>query len=164
MIRYVAGFCYTEDRQRVLLVRKKKPTWQANKLNGVGGRVEDDESFEAAMAREFSEEVGVACVPWERTVTITLSERPVQIACFRAFSDIVRSHPQKNDIGELLGLHNVDGLRFDNLANNVAWLIPLHLDDVAFPMNVMDIGRDEDRDAANAIMEGGINDHPVACQ
>lgn len=55
---YVLGFAFTHDG-RVALIRKNRPAWQAGKLNGIGGKVEESENASAAMAREFYEETGV---------------------------------------------------------------------------------------------------------
>ena len=41
----------------VVLIRKNKPSWQSGKLNGVGGHIEEKETPEMAMGREFLEEV-----------------------------------------------------------------------------------------------------------
>lgn len=63
-ITYVVGFAFSEERSRVVLIRKTKPKWQAGYLNGVGGKVEPtDSSAHAAMAREFHEETGVLTEP-----------------------------------------------------------------------------------------------------
>jgi 8-oxo-dGTP diphosphatase len=53
---YVAGFLFDSKRENVVLIRKNKPEWQADKLNGVGGKIEDGEVPAAAMFREFTEE------------------------------------------------------------------------------------------------------------
>ena len=56
--RYVLGFAFFEDK--VVLIRKERPAWQAGFLNGVGGHIEDSDKTPAdAMAREFSEETSV---------------------------------------------------------------------------------------------------------
>lgn len=57
-VRYVAGFMFTFDRDRVALIRKQKPVWQRGKLNGIGGKVEPGETAVQAMVREFQEETG----------------------------------------------------------------------------------------------------------
>lgn len=57
-MKYVVGFCFDHDLERVLLVRKARPEWQVGRLNGVGGKVEEGESPRAAMEREFAEETG----------------------------------------------------------------------------------------------------------
>lgn len=55
---YVLGFAFTHDG-RVALIRKKRPQWQEGRLNGIGGKVEDNESSIEAMQREFLEETGL---------------------------------------------------------------------------------------------------------
>ncbi len=56
---FVCGFCFDENRKRVVLIEKSQPAWQAGRLNGVGGKVEPGESVADAMTREFKEEAGV---------------------------------------------------------------------------------------------------------
>ena len=64
---YVVALCFTPDRERVVLLRKTHPTWQAGRFNGPGGKIEDGEMEEEALAREFLEETGMATLPsdWE---------------------------------------------------------------------------------------------------
>lgn len=64
MTAYVCGFAFEPDR-RVWLIQKNRPEWQKGKLNGVGGKIEFNETAVAAMAREFQEEAGVA-IPLQR--------------------------------------------------------------------------------------------------
>lgn len=60
--RYVLGFAFTPADQ-VALIQKAKPEWQKGLLNGIGGKVEDDETNIQAMVREFKEETGVEIGP-----------------------------------------------------------------------------------------------------
>jgi 8-oxo-dGTP diphosphatase len=65
MKRYVLGFCFGPSLRTVVLIRKTRPEWQAGRLNGVGGHIEDGETPLAAMKREFCEEADCATVlPW----------------------------------------------------------------------------------------------------
>lgn len=66
MKAYCCGFLFTHDYREVLLIEKRRPAWQAGKLNGVGGHVEQhaNETPYAAMVREFKEEVGVEVLNW----------------------------------------------------------------------------------------------------
>jgi 8-oxo-dGTP pyrophosphatase MutT (NUDIX family) len=61
MKRYVLGFAFSEDKSRVVLIRKNGNSVPAHagKLNGVGGKIEPSESSFEAMEREFREETGV---------------------------------------------------------------------------------------------------------
>lgn len=56
---YVLGFAFDVDTDRVCLIGKKRPAWQAGKLNGIGGRIEPGELPRDAMVREFEEEAGM---------------------------------------------------------------------------------------------------------
>jgi len=58
MPEYVVGFAI-DEHQRVLLIRKKRPDYQAGKLNGVGGKIEWGETPTGAMRREFLEETTI---------------------------------------------------------------------------------------------------------
>lgn len=62
MKEYVAGFAF-DYRIKVVLILKDHPTWQAGKLNGVGGHILSHELPEECMSREFHEEVGVKTIP-----------------------------------------------------------------------------------------------------
>ena len=83
---YVCGFLFTPDRTRVLLIRKRRPPWQAGRLNGVGGKVEPGETVEAAMRREFREEAAVDVADWLRGVVLTGAHWRGHF--FRAFGDV----------------------------------------------------------------------------
>lgn len=63
MQEYVLGLALSSDRQKVLLIEKKRPVAQAGTWNGVGGKIELGESPNQAMAREFEEETGLVWPP-----------------------------------------------------------------------------------------------------
>lgn len=54
--RYCVGFAYYLDH--VVLIKKKRPDFQAGLFNGIGGSLEFGESHLQAMVREFREETG----------------------------------------------------------------------------------------------------------
>lgn len=62
---YVVGFCFDTTMEHVLLINKKRPDWQAGKLNGIGGKIEEHEIAPGAMRREFGEETGLYIPDWE---------------------------------------------------------------------------------------------------
>lgn len=55
---YVLGFLFSLDLSRVVLIRKEKPARQKGHWNGVGGKLEKNETAVSAMCREFWEETG----------------------------------------------------------------------------------------------------------
>ena len=67
-MRYVVGLLFSDNLDYVLLIEKKRPTWQAGKLNGVGGKAGQDEGLLAAMMREFKEETGVHVDSWKHLI------------------------------------------------------------------------------------------------
>jgi 8-oxo-dGTP diphosphatase len=59
-IEYVLGFTFDAAAERVLLVHKLRPDWQAGKLNGIGGKIEPGEAPIEALVREVSEEAAIS--------------------------------------------------------------------------------------------------------
>tara|TARA_B100000700_G_scaffold331796_1_gene468920 strand:- start:28939 stop:29340 length:402 start_codon:yes stop_codon:yes gene_type:complete len=59
MQKYVLGFAFNNDLTHVVLIKKNRPDFLKNKLNGVGGKIEPNENIEEAMVREFKEETGI---------------------------------------------------------------------------------------------------------
>jgi 8-oxo-dGTP diphosphatase len=59
MIMYVCGFIITSDFEKVTLIKKIKPDWEKDKLNGICGKVEKKEYPLQAMMRETKEETGI---------------------------------------------------------------------------------------------------------
>jgi 8-oxo-dGTP diphosphatase len=64
MEKYVVGIIFDTACENTLLIRKNRPVWQAGRLNGVGGRIEADETPYAAMVRECEEECGLVLENW----------------------------------------------------------------------------------------------------
>jgi 8-oxo-dGTP diphosphatase len=62
MKKMVVGFPL--DYSLVYLIKKKRPDWQAGKLNGIGGHVEEGENAKEAMIRECYEETGTKITDW----------------------------------------------------------------------------------------------------
>ena len=83
---YVVGFLFSNDRRWVTLIEKKRPDWQAGKLNGVGGKVEKGEAINDAMVREFREGTGVSTkwTDWEEFALLRGDHGAVYI--FRALN------------------------------------------------------------------------------
>lgn len=53
--QYVMGLIF-DTTDRILLIKKKRPSHQVGKWNGLGGKVEDNETITRAMTRETKEE------------------------------------------------------------------------------------------------------------
>ncbi len=139
--RYVRGFMFSDDWLRVLLIRKLKPKWQFGLLNGIGGHIEKGESEAEAMVREFKEETGVQTTKDEWKQTVILFGQTWSVYFYRACGDIdsaVNAAPDEGDVRQvpLRLLGNYDHLTISNLA----WIIPMQLDNIQFPVMVHDLG------------------------
>lgn len=122
MTKYVAGFFFSEDKKRVVLIEKKRPTWQIGKLNGVGGHVEENETPEAAMSREFFEETGVSINSWKSFVVLGGVDWSVNF--FYAIGPVDNCDSTTD---EDIKIVDVDNLPM-HVVGNLHWLIPLALD------------------------------------
>lgn len=126
-INYVCGFLFHGDW--VLLVKKKKPVWQAGLLNGIDGKVEKFETVGECMRREFLEETGRDVVDFK--LFATESGRDYKVYFYKSHlpSDEEWRAKYTNDVGEKLTW--IHPQRFDlhhAVVGNLNWLIPLALD------------------------------------
>lgn len=124
--RYVAGFAIRGD-DNVLLVRKNKPSWQHGLLNGIGGKVEGDEGYNAAMRREFREETGLDVLNW---LPFAREHGPGYIVMFYRTALMPNMLPARpvNDVGETLEWHSLRFVDDDEVVGNLQWLLPLARD------------------------------------
>ena len=126
-VRYSCGFCFSESRKVVLLIKKNKPTWQAGKLNGIGGHIEEGEDSLEAMRREMQEEAGITVDDW---VLFCKMENPAwECNFFYAFSNLILDAKSLTD--EIVAPYQVSSLFWGpyKLIPNLHYLIPLALDE-----------------------------------
>jgi 8-oxo-dGTP diphosphatase len=123
--QFVVGFLFEVDGNRVLLIEKKRPDWQRERLNGVGGRVEDGEDPYAAMRREFTEEAGVEVSDWYRFALLN-DRRGWSIHFFSAFNSTAfdAAHPMTDEALRRFFVWQRDHLP---VIPNLRWLIPMAL-------------------------------------
>jgi 8-oxo-dGTP diphosphatase len=131
---YVLALLFTPDACRVVLVRKKRPAWQAGRVNALGGKVLPGESAAEAASREVREEA-VARVPVEAWRELVVWRDPVYrmhvLSAFHAAADRARTAEDQE-----VFLADADDLPKECI-ENLRWLVPLALDrDVALPIQV----------------------------
>ena len=91
MIQYCLGFLFDIfDRDKVALIRKNRPSWQAGLLNGIGGKLEEGETYRQAMVREFFEETGNVAARWNLFAELfsghsAINGQPWKMGCFYGF-------------------------------------------------------------------------------
>lgn len=128
MKKYVVGFMFDDLGERVLLIRKNRPDWQAGKANGVGGKIEEGEMPLAAMTREFEEETGVKTdtTMWDCFALMSgFDFHDFEIYFFRAFNtELIFDAITVTD--EVIGRFWVAAL--PEHVPNLRWLIPMALE------------------------------------
>lgn len=138
--RYSAGLLFSLDGDRVALVRKKKPAWQAGKLNAIGGKIEPGESPHDCMVREFLEEAGVYFTCWSPLAVLTGAD--FECHFFTARSRLV-DHATTMEEEEIVVVPRLWALSDPTLIPNLRVLIPLALDEsgIAKPVQLRDAPR-----------------------
>ena len=128
MQQQVCGFLFGTDFRRVVLIRKNRPDWQKGKLNGVGGRVEENEDPLQAIRREFEEETGLPVPGWSSFCDLRIGDE-LSVHFFVAYVadnllDLVKSKTDES----VRVFHANSALLRSDLASNVRWLIPMAID------------------------------------
>lgn len=124
---YVVGFYFNiGDFNKVVLIEKKRPEWQAGKLNGIGGHIEKGEQPIDAMIREFYEETGVKIGEDFWVEFAEISNDDWKVFFFYSFGDITAC---KSTTDEKLVIVDVADLSKLDVIPNLRWLIPMCLDD-----------------------------------
>lgn len=127
MKKFVVGFAFTEDMDEVVLVRKNRPEWQAGKLNGVGGKVEEGESFSSAIGREFEEETGVPRENQHWALIATIGDEKYKMYIFAGKGDWALDATTTTD--ENIARYNVENFIRENIGPsptaifNIPWLL-----------------------------------------
>jgi 8-oxo-dGTP diphosphatase len=133
-MNYVVGFLFSPDRNRVVLIKKNKPEWQAGNYNGVGGKVEKDETYLDAMKREFKEETGVTIDEWIPYCTLSSDSFPDDMDSWA-----IRFFYATGNVDEVQSItsEQVDVLDTTELPEkvvpNLKWLIPMALSQKSTP-------------------------------
>lgn len=146
MKEYVVGFAYW--REHVLLIHKERgPAYVIGKLNGVGGKVEGNESPTEAMAREFEEETGIVSVPhytWLHNCTMNGPDYILHVLSVNLpneFDYYDVKNPEENaeklvwcqltEESFRIGCYDAEKEETVKLVENLQWLIPLTIDPTA---------------------------------
>ena len=125
---FCLGFAFDTSKHTVVLIRKRRPTWQAGFFNGVGGRIEEGEHPTEAMVREFEEETSVSTYLDDWNLAVRLKGNDYCVYVYAAFLEdlsgvktVTDETVVSFDLGEMWE-------RRGELISNTAWLISLCLD------------------------------------
>lgn len=146
MTPMVLGFMFNGARDSVVLIRKERPEWQRGKFNGVGGKVEEGESYEDAMIREFHEETGVLTTldDWRYFCSFKGhgTHGPFVIKCFEGSNEQIANdaHTTTDEQVLLLPVNIVLQDQFAAL-DKLRWMVSLALDRNCFATVLYEVRR-----------------------
>lgn len=113
---------FDKSCKKVALIKKSKPQWQLGKLNGIGGKIEKNETAYQAMIREFEEETGVTCQHWNEFCT--MKSPSWVVFCFASNGRLSDLKSMTNEQVKVIQLKN---LKKAKIIGNLHWLLPLAL-------------------------------------
>lgn len=132
MKNYVVGFLFNSEMTRVLLIHKRHgPQCVIEKWNGVGGKIEANESPYQAMVREFEEEAGISTREheWRRFTTLVGTTATVH---FFWMKDSCLLQQARDCTDEETGTFLTSDIGLDNVVvvvPNLRWMIPFLCDE-----------------------------------
>lgn len=119
--KWVLGFHFNKDFSKVILIKKKRgPSFNIGRWNGIGGKIEESETPEEAIEREAREEAAVTADKWIRFLDYITKEGVV--VCFFSLGkrgDISFTQCEDED------LKVFDTLNIDSPAVNIKWMIEM---------------------------------------
>jgi 8-oxo-dGTP diphosphatase len=131
MKHYVVGYLFSGDLQRVVLIRKTHPEWQAGKLNGVGGQIEPNESPLRAMQRKFLAEAGTRLTGWTQFATLT-DDNYFTAHFYWSLEIDLTDRQITSPTDEVAGWFQVSDVLTlkEACVANLLWLIPMAINDI----------------------------------
>lgn len=129
---YTLGFFFGKEETKVLLMLKSKPKWQRGFYNGVGGKIENDESTLEGFVREVREELGI-CL--EKALSVVNLVRKIVFTCRGGTVHIFRVivlddkffKSLKSLTDEPVAIFPIHELPVNQITN-LSWIIPLILE------------------------------------
>ena len=125
MRNYVCGFLFDDYTYNVVLILKSKPAAIAGMWNGIGGKVEDNETFHQAMVREAKEEANIPeTIFWNDFISVKWDGFGT-VHFFYAFANFSQLEIKTME-AEPIQIFPSSDLP-DNSVENLKWLIPMAL-------------------------------------
>lgn len=124
MTAYTIGALFSEDFSEILLIKKKRPGWQAGKYNLPGGHCEEGETGYECVSREFDEETGVASMPEEWTEIGRIEGTDYYVLFYTMVHNVELHGSIDHDLSdEPIAWFKINELP-ENIMSNLRWLIP----------------------------------------
>lgn len=123
-MRYVLGIYTRRYDDSVLLIRKNHPAWMKGLLNGLGGKIESQETPLQAMVREFREECGILLSHNRCKLFCVLRGKDFEVHCYH-----IEIHPLDGEpltvTDEEVSWYKRFTLPLLPLVSNLEWLVAM---------------------------------------
>lgn len=137
-MKYCLGFMFSPNYSHVALILKNRPLWQKGQLNGIGGKVNPNETPLDAMIREFYEETGYQTQTTDWNNFATINGLMYEVQCFTATAPLKEL---KTTTDEQIQIHPLNYLPYTKLIPNLLWLIPMACDGKVKHANIIESHR-----------------------
>lgn len=122
MTEYTLGFVFNKSLDKVLLIELDKPgQWNDKLVNGVGGKLELEETFLESMQRECLEESSLYIEDWKSCGSFEGKDFLVEVFCSTIEEDKINGY--RSPEGTVMW-YKLNDLPI-NLVPNAEWMIPL---------------------------------------
>lgn len=129
------GFLFSEDSKYVSLMKRNFPEFDNEiLLTGIGGHVDEDESYGEAMVREFKEEAGLLIDSWKPFAYLQRGTS-LQVNFYKAFSDKIFEITNKEK--DMARFYPVEQLHIFKSYPNVKYLVYSALDHLLISVNLI---------------------------
>ena len=127
---YVLGLVFNDISTRILLIEKLRPDWQKGRWNGIGGKIDGDETPSEAMLRESKEETGHE-YDFEHRITFVCPGGTVYVFVAKTTREIEFEQIEDEKL-KVWGLWELPSTMMANLK----LYIPLCLANIRFPVMI----------------------------
>ncbi len=128
-MRYVVGFVFDEKLEKVMLIKKLRPEAHLGLFNGVGGKIEENETALAAMQRECEEESSLVIRDWRPMGEIVNSKESAddvefQVFVFGAISDITAAKTMTDEEIHIIDVKDIEpGTCVQNIPDIISFMV-----------------------------------------
>jgi len=130
MLEMTCGLVFNKDKTEIAMIRKKRPIWQVDKLNGVGGKLEGGETADQCMAREAFEEMGIEDAKWFLLAKLDGDDFAVYFyAAFGVdFDPLQAKTDEEIEFVNISGIFDTETTTYHEIMPNIKTMIGLALD------------------------------------
>ena len=122
-MNYTVGLLFSEDKKKIVLMLKNRPSFHAGLYNAPGGKVEAGEAPIQNVVREIYEETGIVTdwKDWEEVLVYPGREESgfKAIYVYKTVVDVNKAYTKEDQPVEVFDVNNLP----ENRVKNLSWMI-----------------------------------------